>query len=247
MPEVAADEVEPQAYINFGNDAFKVDFCIPRNHLVLEIDGFAKSGQIPTFVDLERRNRRDAALQAMGYTVLHFSNAQVQDEPKSCTVAIREAIARSAGTASPPSTPPPTPTTNSTVAAYVQVPGKPNRNLVVGIIGAGVVLAGLFTFAIITAQGNPTAGDTASTVVPASEGNKSEAVTQTAPLWVSPETKFDCPKDFAFKANDNGLVHPPDNKPYYARTTPERCYANLGYAEADGYSLPAKYDGEWSR
>ena len=223
MSEVTADEVEPQAYINSGTDTFKVDFSIPRNNLVLEVDGFAKSGTTPTSVDVERRNRRDAALQAMGYTVLHFTNAQVQDEPKTCTAAIRQAITRSASTSTTTPTPPAETTAviNDAFSSQAPAPAKSKRILVVGISVAGVALAGLITFAITN--------------------------TQTAPLWVLPETKFDCPRGFDFKANDNDLVHPPDNKPFYARTTPERCYATLGAAEAEGYTLPPKYDGKWSK
>lgn len=265
MDELSADEVEPQAYINSGSDAFKVDFRIPRSHLVLEVDGYAKAGQAPTSVDLERRNRRDAALQAMGYTILHFTNAQVQDEPQACTAAIRAAVVGSAGISSktpaapllrattPPTaaavseaTSPPPPPVESAAAADAR-PAKTATGRVIGLRVAVVALAGILAFAAVSALNNTSTDvPSPSTTVSGPAAVDSAPPPQDGPVWVLPATKYDCPPGFEFKANESGLVHPPDNEPYYGKTKPERCYETLTDAEADGYTLPPLYSGEWS-
>ena len=61
---------------------------------------------------------------------------------------------------------------------------------------------------------------------------------QVAPRWVAPRDG-ECPKGYPVKANDNsGIYHVPGGR-FYARTVPERCYANPADAIADGYR-PAK-------
>lgn len=70
--------VEPQAYITVGAESPQVDFLITNARLVIEVDGYAKDRSPPTSSDMEKRNRREAVLMAHGYTVLHFTNAQVQ-------------------------------------------------------------------------------------------------------------------------------------------------------------------------
>lgn len=52
--------------------------------------------------------------------------------------------------------------------------------------------------------------------------------------WVAP-VDGECPPGYPIKANDNsGIFHVPGGR-FYARTVPERCYADAADAEADGY------------
>lgn len=261
IDEVSVDDLEPQAYINSGSDAFKVDFLIASSHLVLEVDGFAKAGQSPTSVDLEKRNRRDAALQTLGYTVLHFTNAQVQEEPQACATAIRSAVAGSHKTPPPPTsaaphTPVPVPA-ESRPATTIRAAGSPTpssvstaprtsqRGLLIGLSVAGVVIAGVLALVVLSSASNSTGSDA---TAPTDSSGTSFDVAATQPSadksWVLPLTDLDCPAGFDFKANDSGLVHPPDNEPFYSKTTPERCYATLSDAVGDGYKLPPQYEGE---
>jgi hypothetical protein len=70
-----------------------------------------------------------------------------------------------------------------------------------------------------------------------SEERVDEAVSTTL-RWVAP-IDGGCPEAYPVKANDNsGIFHVPTGR-FYARTVPERCYANADDAIADGYR-PAK-------
>jgi very-short-patch-repair endonuclease len=89
---ITVDDVEIQTYIKAGGDTYKVDFYIPKAKLVLEIDGYAKDDTPSTLTDNEKRNRRDAALQTHEMQVLHFTNSQVQHEPKNCQRQVTAAI-----------------------------------------------------------------------------------------------------------------------------------------------------------
>lgn len=52
--------------------------------------------------------------------------------------------------------------------------------------------------------------------------------------WVEP-VDGTCPDGYPIKANDNsGIYHVPGGR-FYDRTVPERCYADIAAAEADGY------------
>lgn len=52
--------------------------------------------------------------------------------------------------------------------------------------------------------------------------------------WVDPVDGA-CPDGFPIKANaKSGIYHVPGGQ-FYARTVPERCYADADSAEADGY------------
>lgn len=54
------------------------------------------------------------------------------------------------------------------------------------------------------------------------------------PTWVAP-VDGQCPDDYPIKANDSSKIfHVPGGR-FYARTIPERCYADAADAEADGY------------
>ena len=56
--------------------------------------------------------------------------------------------------------------------------------------------------------------------------------------WLAP-LDGECPDGYPIKANDNsGIFHVPGGR-FYARTVPERCYANSADAVRDGYR-PAK-------
>ncbi len=52
---------------------FIADFLCPALALVVEVDGDSHD-------DPDRDARRDASLQAMGYTILHFANWQVMEQ-----------------------------------------------------------------------------------------------------------------------------------------------------------------------
>lgn len=55
-----------------------------------------------------------------------------------------------------------------------------------------------------------------------------------AARWVPP-VDGQCPDGYPIKANDNSKIfHVPGGR-FYARTVPERCYADAADAEADGY------------
>ena len=259
LTEITADDVEPQAYINSGSEAFKVDFLIPSAQVVLEVDGFAKSTQPISPTDLERRNRRDATLQSLGYTVLHFTNAQVQEEPSACADTVRAAVKGARKTQSPSTAlnarafgEPQRPAVTSAVpvtSVTSAVSGSSGMGLRLGftIAAIAIVIFGVIIFVAMGSGGDSPSGasgapDSTEAIQP--EGG-SMAPTATPERWVDPESQSACPTGYDFKANDNGLVHPPDNEPYYSKTTPERCYASLSDAQADGYELPEKYDGRW--
>lgn len=53
------------------------------------------------------------------------------------------------------------------------------------------------------------------------------------PAWVAP-ADGECPAGYPVKAVQSGLFHVPGGR-FYARTTPERCYADAAAAIADGY------------
>ncbi len=54
------------------------------------------------------------------------------------------------------------------------------------------------------------------------------------PRWLPP-VDGDCPAGYPVKVNESsGIIHVPGGR-FYARTIPERCYANAEDAEADGY------------
>jgi hypothetical protein len=73
--------------------------------------------------------------------------------------------------------------------------------------------------------------------VPPDAADDHETVSERA-TWLSPVDGA-CPEGYPIKANDNsGIFHVPGGR-FYARTIPERCYANAADAERDGYR-PAK-------
>ncbi|MGN0812018.1 MAG: endonuclease domain-containing protein [Candidatus Coproplasma sp.] len=58
-------------------ESFVVDFCCPTKMVVIEIDGF----QHYALKSLENKDKmRDAKLAALGYTVLRYSNHEINKE-----------------------------------------------------------------------------------------------------------------------------------------------------------------------
>ena len=57
----------------------------------------------------------------------------------------------------------------------------------------------------------------------------------TAPAWVAPAADGSCPAGYPVKVKESsGIYHVPEGS-FYARTRPDRCYADAETAEADGY------------
>jgi hypothetical protein len=54
------------------------------------------------------------------------------------------------------------------------------------------------------------------------------------PTWVAPVDGA-CPDGYPVKANASSRIYHVPGGRFYARTTPERCYASAADAEADGY------------
>jgi len=67
-----------------------------------------------------------------------------------------------------------------------------------------------------------------------SAGKPSDPITGSEAAWVAP-VDGDCPEGFPIKAKEaSGIYHRPGGLSY-ARTRPDRCYADEAAAEADGY------------
>jgi very-short-patch-repair endonuclease len=69
---------------------YRVDFLWRAQRAILECDGFAYHGSARQSFENDRR--RDAELQAMGFTVWRFSFRQIMHEPKFVTNSIRRAF-----------------------------------------------------------------------------------------------------------------------------------------------------------
>jgi hypothetical protein len=240
LPDVSADDVEPQAYVSASGETYKVDFFIPRASLVLEVDGYAKDGTPPTPTDVERRNRRDANLQAQGMTVLHFSNAQVQHEPSQCRqqvaailVSRRASPVEAAPPASLPPMPPaaavvasqPTPKSSLEPAPSIAKSRSGGLGLWVGLGLAAIAIAAVVGFAVAASSSSST-GTVTPTVV------ETEAPGSRLPV------DGKCQAPFPFKGNINDqqerIVHAPGQR-YYDKTRAEMCYASISAAAIDGY------------
>ena len=84
MAKLPAFEFQAQV----GN--YRVDFLWRSHRVILECDGFAYHGS--TRQSFEDDRRRDAELQALGFTVWRFSFRQIMHEPKFVTNSIRNAF-----------------------------------------------------------------------------------------------------------------------------------------------------------
>ena len=260
IPNLGADDVEIQSYVKVGAESFKVDFLIPRARLVLEVDGFTKSGDAPTAHDLERRNRRDAALQGQGYKVLHFSNAQVQQEPQACRVQVQGLLTE--GThETKPSAPlqtgsPTDPVSPGTTAALRQsvpststppmpktaVPSTGSRRGMWILISSASVAAAIVLLILISANG-PQTGTTS----PQQQVDAQTSTTKTDSSQISAPTPTEqstlpvngqCPTSFPFKGNINDkgekIVHAPGQE-FYSKVKPEMCFITIEAALSNGY------------
>ena len=232
LPQLSSDAVEPQAYVTVNGENFKVDFLIPTDHILIEIDGYAKDGAAPTPTDLERRNRRDAALQSAGYKVLHFSNAQVQQEPASCRTQIAAALSVSPPRFSTASSSPVVASTPQTPVRSADQPptppaapsSAPSRVPVAIWIAVGLGLVAMFAVIVvlISATGSGGSEDTATSG-------------STTPV------NGECPSGYPYKGNINDagefIVHAPGQR-FYDPTDPEMCFDSLDSAIEAGFRAP---------
>lgn len=222
-PGISADDVEPQCYITVGAETYKVDFSVPKAGLVLEVDGYAKDGAPVTASDVERRNRRDAALQTHGFTVLHFSNAQVQQEPQACRAQIAGAIAART-TPVPPAVVQSFPQVEATATS--QSP-RSSRGLFIGLAVAAVVVVVGVLLAVNSGSSNRPA-----VASPAAESAAAGAGS------AEPLAGGGCPAGFPIKGNINDagerIAHSPGQQ-FYERTDAEECFADLAAATAGGF------------
>jgi very-short-patch-repair endonuclease len=63
-----------------------VDFCAPRHHLILEVDGS------PHVAAHEQQRARTTFLESQGYRVLRFWNGQILNDPNGVIRAILDAL-----------------------------------------------------------------------------------------------------------------------------------------------------------
>jgi very-short-patch-repair endonuclease len=68
----------PRPQTNVRVAGWEVDAFWPRERLIIEVDGYAYHGNRAAF---ERDRRKDAALVAVGYTVIRVTWRQLKDEP----------------------------------------------------------------------------------------------------------------------------------------------------------------------
>lgn len=240
LPQVSSDDVETQAYVTVNGESYKVDFLVPSASLVLEIDGYAKGGAVPTPTDLERRNRRDSALQAAGYKVLHFTNAQVQQEPAACRSQVTATLntASQAPPAATPNSAPPTPTELTpkaqpsepiTATASTQAAGSPTLKksrtgqwIALGITGISLVIVAIVAVIAL----NP------------DRAGSPEIISGPPSEFAVPLANGECPDAYPLKGNinDSGekIVHQAGQQ-FYVKTDAEACFATLEDAESAGY------------
>lgn len=242
-PGISADDVEPQCYITVGAETYKVDFSLPKTGLVLEVDGYAKDGAPLTPSDIERRNRRDAALQTHGLTVLHFSNAQVQQEPQACRAQIAGAVAaRNAGGLRNATTTP-WPATSESEAKAASNGAVPAPDVPMGAKGQGtrtrtVVLIGLAAVAVLIGVG---------AIVAVNSGSSNDTATQPventeeAPTGGGSTASLAggaCPSGYPIKGNINDagerIAHSPGQQ-FYEKTDAEECFTDIAAADASGF------------
>lgn len=69
---------------------YEVDFLFPRQRLVVELDGFVHLAA-PV---MEKDRKKDRALAALGYRVLHVQNQELRTAPDEVLARIRRALGR---------------------------------------------------------------------------------------------------------------------------------------------------------
>ncbi|MEI8261983.1 MAG: DUF559 domain-containing protein, partial [Actinomycetes bacterium] len=255
---LGADDVEVQSYVRVGNESFKVDFFIPRARLVLEVDGFSKAWDAPTAHDLEKRNRRDASLQSQGYKVLHFSNAQVQQEPQACRMQVQGIVAEAlrespaapnSGESDRPSVTSVAPNVPSQDGAVASTPSKAvpaiekkqsKTGLWIALAGA-LVAAAVIAVIVVSANNQSQSASSPLTVDVAAPIAEASAPAESTPVDVeqsSPPVDGQCPASLPFKGNINDqgerIVHSPGQQ-FYNKVKPEMCFASLEFAIANGF------------
>jgi len=234
-PGISSDDVEPQGYISVGTETYKVDFSVPKAGLVIEVDGYAKDGVPLTASDVERRNRRDAALQTRGLTVLHFSNAQVQQEPLACRAQIAAAVSAKVAIAPTPVAQPVPQTGDSDPSRGDKASVSTRRSpiwLLIGLAAAAVVVVAGVILAVNTGSSESPA---VLPVVAAPLPSNTESAPEGS---VAPLAGGACPAGYTIKGNVSAagdrIAHSPGQQ-FYDRTDAEACFADLAAAEASGF------------
>jgi very-short-patch-repair endonuclease/predicted transcriptional regulator of viral defense system len=82
----------PAPVTNLRVSGFEVDFCWPRERLVVEVDGLAWHASRRAIV---RDRRRDAVLMAAGLRVMRFTWTDLTDQPEATVARLAQALARS--------------------------------------------------------------------------------------------------------------------------------------------------------
>jgi very-short-patch-repair endonuclease len=214
-PNITVDDVEIQSYVNAGENTYKVDFLISKARLVIEVDGFQKNNAPPSPTDQEQRNRRDAALMAAGYRVLHFTNVQVQSEPNICCQTVSDVL--DSGVAATPQevAPQPVAATPQEVAPQPVVLKDSKSSRIWLYVGLALAVLIVSLFLIVNQVDSGKTDDTA--VLP---------------------TNGDCPNSYPFKGNVKSdgelIVHAPGQQ-FYERTKAEMCFQSIEAAASDGY------------
>jgi very-short-patch-repair endonuclease len=85
------DEPVPQCEVPLSFGSIHVDFAYPERRLAIECDSYAFHMDRESF---ERDRRRDAELQALGWTVLRITWAQLRWNPKYVIGLLRQHLAR---------------------------------------------------------------------------------------------------------------------------------------------------------
>ena len=81
----------PQPVTDYAIGRYRADFAWPEHRLILEFDGFATHGHRRAFRD---DRRRGAELTAAGWSVMHVTWDELQDEPLALVARVAEALAR---------------------------------------------------------------------------------------------------------------------------------------------------------
>ena len=231
-PNITVDDVEIQSYVNAGENTYKVDFLISKARLVIEVDGFQKNNAPPSPTDQEQRNRRDAALMAAGYRVLHFTNVQVQSEPNICCQTVSDVL--DSGVAATPQEVVPQEVVPQPVAATPQeVAPQPVAATPQEVVPQPVVLKDSKSSRIWLYVGMALAVLIVSLflIVNQVDSGKTD---DTAVL----PTNGECPNSYPFKGNVKSdgerIVHAPGQQ-FYEKTKAEMCFQSIEAAVSDGY------------
>jgi very-short-patch-repair endonuclease len=81
----------PRPEVNVRVDRFVVDFMWPKQHLIVEVDGWSSHRMRSAF---ESDRARDARLSILGYTVLRFNWRQIEEKPRRVASTVRTLLDR---------------------------------------------------------------------------------------------------------------------------------------------------------